>query len=158
TNMDTRAVSAAAYIYVATNDPVLKDKAVRVAKRFLFGSETGSLATLDSDLGILYAAGYVGEFDGPETTYNGVSLFHLLEAYATTRGIANGSFMDEVVRRMIEFKVYQYFKDPDMGNGNPYYDGPSGYASRTGDSYVHDQRARGWRDLTAADMHPTEKV
>lgn len=81
----------------------------------------------------------------PETTYNGVSLFHLLEAHAITRGDPGWKFLEEVVRRMLDFKLHQYFPDPDGR-----FDGPSGYANRTGNSYVFDQRDRSWRDSTAA--------
>ncbi|MGE3808015.1 MAG: hypothetical protein AB7K24_25415, partial [Gemmataceae bacterium] len=112
-----------------------------------FGREDGTLATLDSSFrkGLFRPAGYIAENQGAETTYNGVSLFHLMEARAVTAGDRNWNFLDEVVPRMLDFKLHQYFRDPDGR-----YDGPSGYANRTGNSYVYDQRDRSWRDAAAA--------
>ena len=46
---------------------------------------------------------------------------------------------------MLEFKLHNYYRDPDG-----LLEGPSGYAGRTGGSYVRDQRRKLWRDLTAA--------
>lgn len=143
TNMDTRAIATAAYLYRATDDPLLKTRAVNLAKLFLFGSETGTPATSDGDLGIFHPAGYVGEDDGPETTYNGISLYYIAEAAAVTRGEPEwDAFLPEVVDRMVQFKGSQAFPDPDG-----YYDGPSNYSKRTADSYVYDQHGSYWRDV-----------
>jgi len=144
-NMDMRAVAAVGKLYAAVEYPAMKDKAVRVARRFLFGAEDGSLAKLDSKRGTFYPAGYIGENESPETTYNGVSLYYLTEARAATLGSPDWDFLDDVLELMIDFKLYQYFPDPDG-----YVDGPAGYAGRTGDSYVYDQRGPVWRNLTCA--------
>ena len=147
TNMDMRAVAAVARLYAGTENRALQDKCIRVARRFLFGSEEGSLENLDSIKGTYFPAGYVGENNGPETTYNGVSYYHLLEARCAVPDDPKWDFLDPVLRAMIEFKLYQYY--PDHGR----YDGPAGYACRTGNSYVYDQRGRSWRDVAAADLY-----
>lgn len=154
TNMDTRAISTVSYLYRASSNDAFKDKAMRVAKRFMFGSETGTIDDLDRGLAIFMKAGYVSEARGPETTYNGVSLHHILESCAITNGFPEWEFMVEPCMRMIDFKLYQYFHDPNSG----FYDGPAGYANRTGDSYVYDQQGHLFRDIVAADFHPTEKA
>jgi PKD repeat protein len=158
-NMDTRAVSAAAHVYMATNDASIKDRAIRLVRSLVFGCETCTLETYSGEA-IWKEAGYVAEYNGPETTYNGVSLLHFLEAYSLTQDVPEWSFMEEPVLRMIEFKIYQYFKDPTTTEPFPvgYFDGPAGYAGRTGDSYVYDQRDRPWREVVAAALHPTEKA
>ena len=46
--------------------------------------------------GIYHRAGYIGEADTPETTYNGVSLFYLLEAYNVAGHLAEWDFLEEV--------------------------------------------------------------
>ncbi|TRZ88387.1 MAG: hypothetical protein D4R88_08110 [Methanosarcinales archaeon] len=145
-NMDTKAIAALAHTYTILSDPTEKQWCVDAAKKILFGSTTGTPDTTDYVNGLYRRAGYIDEGDSPETTYNGVSLFYLTEAYATTRGESDWSFLETVVESMAKFKVYQYFPDPDN-----YWDGPSGYAGRTGGSYVMDQRTKLWRDLTVAD-------
>lgn len=152
TNMDTRAVSAIAYVYMGTDDEAVRQKAIRTARMFLFGSETGTFENLDNNDAIFRKAGYVGEAQGPETTYNGVSFNHLLEAYAVVEGDPAWSFMEPVVEKFIEFFVYQYFVDPD-----DYIDGPGGYSARTGGSFANDQQSFVWKYIAAATMHPTEK-
>jgi hypothetical protein len=155
TNMDTRAIAAVAYIYRASEEASIRDKALRVARRFMFGSENGTIDDLDRASAIYMKAGYVSEARGPETTYNGVSLYHVLEACAVTRGIEAWRFMVEPCLSMIDFKLYQYFHDPKTIG---FYDGPAGYANRTGDSYVYDQQGFEFRDVAAADFHPEEKA
>ena len=155
TNMDTRAIAAVSYLYRSSSDAAFKDKAIRVAKRFMFGAEDGTIADLDRSAAIYMKAGYVSEARGPETTYNGVSFYHILESCVITRDLPEWDFMIEPCMTMIEFKLYQYFHDP----VNPgFFDGPGGYANRTGDSYVYDQQGHKFRDIVAADFHPTEKA
>lgn len=148
TNMDMRAVASAARFYAVSRDAQVRDKCLRTARLFLFGHEDGSLEKLDSKAGTYYPAGYIGENEGPETTYNGVSFYHLLEARCAVVDDPAWAFLDPVLRAMIEFKTTQYF--PNIGM----YDGPAGYACRTGNSYVFDQRGRPWRDVAAADLFP----
>lgn len=145
-NMDTKAVAAVSNAYLALGDPVEKQFCIDAAKHILFGEYDGTPDTSNYKVGLYRRAGYIDEGDSPEASYNGVSLFYCTEAHARTRGIAAWSFMDTVVESMVEFKVYQYFPDPDG-----FWDGPTGYCSRTGESYVFDQRNLFWRDITAAD-------
>lgn len=144
-NMDTKAVSALAHTYNLVNDSEVKGWCVDGAKKILFGSVSGTPNTTDYLTGLYRNAGYVDEGDTPDTTYNGASLYYLSEAYIMTKGDNNWSFLEEVVNNMIKFKIYQYFKDPDN-----FFDGPSGYAGRTGNSYVYDQRDKLWRYLVNA--------
>ncbi len=148
-NMDTKAVAALAHIHQVVPDATTRDWAVRAARKILFGSETGTPDTTDWSTGLYRRAGYIDEGDSPDTTYNGVSLFYLTEAHAATRGDPAWAFLDTVVRSMVQFKVHQYLPDPDG-----FWDGPSGYAGRTGDSYVYDQRRKLWREVTAAASFP----
>ena len=148
TNMDTRNIPAFVYLHEATADQAMKDRCVEMAKLFLFGSKTGSVATTDPIAGIFHKAGYIGEQDGPETSYNGLSLLNLVNAAAVVDGVPEWSFLhgtDQVVDRMLDFKRHQAF-----GNPNGTYNGPSGYAKRTVDPYVGDQSARYWREAAAA--------
>lgn len=147
-NMDTRAISAVARLYFCCDDKRIRDKCLRIARRFLFGKDDGALATINSKKGIFYPAGYVGEGEGPETTYNGVSLYNILMARCVTSDNVEWSFLDEVLRRMLDFKLYQYLPEP---NGT--VTGPAGYASRTGAPYTRDQRSLVWRQIAAADMY-----
>ena len=144
-NIDTHAIASLAHLYKTFSDPGDKDLVLRATKKVLFGSETGTPDTTDYATGIYRRAGYIDEGDSPETTYNGASLINLLQAQAVTRDEPEWDFMDTVVRSMLDFKFYQYFPDPDG-----FFDGPSGYAGRTGGSYVYDQRTLLWRDYTAA--------
>src|SRR5690606_31289543 len=112
-NMQTRVVSAMAILYKATDDPSLRDLALRTARKFMFGYEDGALETKHKfPQSLFYPAGYVQEGYSPETTYNGVSLYHLVEARAHTWGDKNWDFMDEPIRRMSDFRSHQLFPDP----------------------------------------------
>ena len=147
TNMDMRAVASAARFYAISKDKHVREKCIRVARLFLFGFEDGSLEKLDSLTGTYYPAGYIAENEGPETTYNGVSYYHLVEARCAVIDAPKWDFLDPVLRAMTEFKLFQFFPDHEI------YDGPAGYACRTGNSYVYDQRSRPWRDVAAADLY-----
>lgn len=145
-NMQTRVVSAMAILYKATDDPSLRDLALRTARKFMFGYEDGVLETKHKfPQSLFYPAGYVQEGYSPETTYNGVSLYHLVEARAHTWGDKNWDFMDEPIRRMSDFRSHQLFPDP-----NGFVDGPSAYAGRTGASWNKLQADMPWRDITVA--------
>ncbi len=152
TNMDMRAIAAAARFYAVSADQRVRGKCLRVARRFLFGFEDGSLEKLDSIKGTYFPAGYIGENNGPETTYNGVSYYHLLEARCAVVDDPAWAFLDPVLRAMLNFKLHQYYPNHGL------YDGPAGYACRTGNSYVYDQRGRAWRDVAAADLYPQEAL
>ena len=142
-NMDTKAIAALAHISQML--PETSKMNQRAARKILFGSDTKTPETTNYELGLYRRAGYIDEGDSPETTYNGVSLYYLLEAYNTTKGQADWAFLETVVSSMIDFKLAQYFTDPDG-----FIEGPSGYAGRTGGSVVYDTRSVLWRDITAA--------
>ncbi|MBR9705059.1 hypothetical protein GOV12_06620 [Candidatus Pacearchaeota archaeon] len=151
-NIDTHAVASFGHLYNIFSDLKDKDLVLRTTKKILFGTENGTPETVDQEKDFsreeksLYnQAGYIDEGDSPETTYNGASLINILQAQAETRDYPEWDFMDIVIRSMLDFKLIQYFKDPDG-----FLDGPSGYSSRTGGSYVKDQRTIIWRDYTAA--------
>jgi len=148
TNMSMRSVATAAHLYALSKDLAVRDKAIRATRLLLFGAGDGSVEKCDSDRGAFYLAGYVGENDGPETTYNGVSHYHILEARASTLGDPAWDFLDPVLERMTDFAMFQRFRDPDG-----MVEGPSGYACRTGGSYVRWQRMRAWANATWADLY-----
>lgn len=159
TNMDMFFIRGAALVYKTTDNPVLKNKALQAARRVLFGYPDGALGVRHDALeGAFFPAGYIAEADGPETTYNGHSLYNLVGALSWVHDQPEWAFLEEVVRRMVRFKLYQYFKDPAVAGKKPFYEGPAGYANRTGGSYVRDQGNEAYRDLTAAalieDAHP----
>ena len=152
TNMDMFFVHGAAAVYAGVDDPVIRTKAIQAVRRVLFGYTDGDLnGRYDVKEGAFFPAGYIGEADGPETTYNGHSFAQLVGALSWVSGDPAWDFLQEVVRRMAVFKLVQYFKDPPAVAGKrPFYEGPSGYANRTGGSYVRDQGQDLFRDLTAA--------
>ena len=146
TNMDTRAIPAFWYLGEAVGTTQMKERMQKLAKVFLFGSETGTPENSDGRAGIFHSAGYIGEQDGPETTYNGVSLYYLTMAAIASKGNPGwDSFMPEVIRRMAEFKSHNRFPDPDG-----FYDGPSSFSKRTTNSYVYDQHRLYTRDIGVA--------
>lgn len=142
TNMDMKAVAFCANLYMATDDATYKSWALQAARKILFGSATG---TPDTSTGVYRRAGYITEGGSPETTYNNASLNMLAEAYAVTRGEADWVFLETVVGSKADFKGWQYFREPDG-----LVHGPSGYAGRTGGSYVVEQQSSSWRNATAA--------
>lgn len=148
-NMQTRVVSAMAHLYKAVDDPTIKDLALRTARKYLFGYEDGVLEKKHRfPQSLFYPAGYVQEGFSPETTYNGVSLYHLTEARAVTDGDPAWDFLDEPLRRMSDFRSYQLFVEPD---GN--LEGPSAYAGRTGAAWDKLQAGHPWRDLTLSGLY-----
>lgn len=146
TNMDMRELATLATLGEVFDEPAMRQRLVRLARRILFGDAHRGPATSDPRRGTFHPGGYIGEADGPETSYNGISLFHLLEAAAITRGDpAWDAFMPEVIDRMLRFKAANTFPEP---NGR--FDGPSSWAKRTNNPYPNDQRNRPWRDPAAA--------
>lgn len=147
TNMDMRCIATLATLAeVFHDDAAMRQRLVDGAKRILFGAVHRGPATSDPRRGTYHPAGYIGEADGPETSYNGISIFHLLEAAMITRGDpAWDAFMPEVVGRMLRFKAYNTFPEPDGR-----WEGPSSWSTRTNDPYVRDQRDRPWRPMASA--------
>ena len=148
-NMMTRVIPAMANLYVMTEDRSLKDLSLRIARKYMFGLEDGVFQTNQKfPNSLMYPAGYVQEGYGPETTYNGVSLYHLMEARAIAKNESEWDFMDEPLRQMADFRAYQLFEDPDGK-----VDGPSAYAGRTGASWARLQAPLPWRDITVAGFY-----
>ena len=146
TNMDMREIATLAELDHVLPDGKLRSRLAAEARRILFGDAHRDPATSDPRRGTFHPAGYIGEADGPETSYNGISLYHLAEAAMVSRGRpAWDAFMPEVIRRMVRFKAYNTFPEPDGG-----YEGPSSWSKRTNDPYVRDQRDRPWRAFAEA--------
>jgi hypothetical protein len=151
TNMDMFAVRAFAIISQSADDALLRERAEKAARRVLFGNIDGSVeSNHDVHSGTFFPAGYIGENDGPETTYNGQSFNQLVRAYSYVKDDSDWRFLREVVRRMALFKQYQIFPDPDG-----FYTGPSAYSGRTGGSYVRDQMIEEHAAIYAADVEET---
>lgn len=147
TNMDMRILATLAELdHVYAGDEQMHRRLVADARRILFGDEHRGPDTSDGRRGTFHPAGYIGEADGPETSYNGISLFHLAEAAMITHGDPDwDAFLPEVIRRMARFKALNTFPEP---NGT--YDGPSSWSKRTNDPYTRDQRDRPWRPFAEA--------
>ena len=147
TNMDMRELATLAELdHVFSDDEKMHRRLVNLARRILFGRADRGPSTSDPRRGTFHPAGYIGEADGPETSYNGISLFHLAEAAMISRGNPDwDAFMLEVIERMVRFKAYNTFPQPEGG-----YDGPSSWSTRTNDPYPHDQRDRPWRPYAEA--------
>jgi hypothetical protein len=147
TNMDTRIVATLAELdEVFGDDPTMHARLVGEARRILFGDVRRDPSTSDPRRGMFHPAGYIGEADGPETSYNGISLFHLAEAAMITHGDPDwDAFLPEVVERMVRFKALNHFPEPDGT-----HEGPSSWAKRTNDPYPNDQRDRPWRRYAEA--------
>ena len=159
--MDTKGISASVYIAEAARllgRPDVEQEMRDNVRTWLLGSPTTPVDQSDAwEPGsgdgpgrrvIFHSAGYVGERSGPETTYNGIAIYYLTKAAQLVRGNPAWEWLwgeDGVVDRMAKFKIYQHFPNPDG-----YYDGPSGYAKRTDESYVYDQSGPPGRDAAIA--------
>lgn len=146
TNMDMREIATLAELSTIFIDSKMQRRLVREARRILFGDPDREPSTSDPRRGTFHPAGYIGEEDGPETSYNGISLYHLVEAAMIVRAhpLWEG-FMPEVVARMARFKAYNTFPEPDGR-----FDGPSSWSKRTNAPYANDQRDRPWRRYAEA--------
>lgn len=140
-NMDTKELIVLANLdKIFAGDRARHKRIIREARRILFGRPGRGPADSDGVMGLFHSAGYIGEKDGPETTYNGIALFHLVEAALITRGRRDwDAFMPEVIGRMLKFQGHCTFPEPD---GNVV--GPSNWAKRTNQRYAH-QRTRSFR-------------
>jgi len=146
TNMDTRELVCLAFADKVFTGEEDHKQFIREARRMLFGRPDRTPATSDGVKGMFHPAGYIGEKDGPETSYNGISLYHLTEAAMSTRGKRDwDAFMPEVIHRMVRFKALNTMPEPDG-----HWTGPSSWAKRTNAPYARDQRARSWRNIAAA--------
>jgi hypothetical protein len=145
TNMDCKELIVLMLMDHIHHGDAAKQSHVAEARRILFGAADRNPANSDGKKGIFHPAGYIGEMDGPEASYNGIALFHLADAALGSRGDPGwDAFMPEVIERMIRFKAYNTFPDPDGC-----WNGSSSWAKRTNNGYPRDQRGRYWRDLAA---------
>jgi len=149
TNIDMMEILALALASQIWEETLYQERFANEARRILFGSDTLNAEYSDHKKGTFNKAGYIAEMDGPETSYNGVSLYYLMHAAAVVRGNPNwDTFFPEVLERMLTFKAYQTYVDPDG-----YTTGPSSWSKRTNASYAHDQRARFSREMMAAMLY-----
>ena len=145
-NMQTRVIPAMANLYMLADDEAIRDLSIRVARKYMYGYEDGEFEVNHKfPQSLVYPAGYVQEGYGPETTYNGVSLYHIMEARAITGEDPRWDFMDPAIKQIADFRAYQLFREPDG-----FVDGPSAYAGRTGASWAKLQSSHPWRDITVA--------
>jgi hypothetical protein len=154
TNMDTKGFYGLTLLYNGAKAEGLVDiseNAKSVAQKWLIGNTSDpGLAQGYLNHVIFHSAGYIGELNMPETSYNGISFYYLTQAASAVLGEAGWEWLwdaDGIVDRMARFKAYQTFRDPDG-----HYNGPSGYAVRTGFPYTEDQAAPMGRDLLAAQI------
>ena len=174
TNMDMFPMQAATEIYMATDDPVLRSKAVAAVRRTLFGHPDGELGVKHDVFaaggfsnGVFGPAGYIMEGDQPDIFYQGESLYHLAGALMAVMDRSTGdvpadwSFLDEVLRRMVRWEAYQMFYDP--GGNAPgvggitdrrFFHAGAGFTGRTGASVPSGQANEAWKHFTLADLYP----
>lgn len=176
TNMDMFMVQGAADLWAAASDPVVKDKCVQVVKRVLFGAPDGVLETNHTvfkaaggfDGGVFDPSGFIMEGDQPEIFYGGESIYHVAGAIAAVANPSTGdlpndwAFLDEVLRRLQEWRTYQYFYDPGVAAPG-LSDGPAtlitagaGLSGRTGYGVPNGQAGEEWKSLLVADRFASE--
>jgi hypothetical protein len=135
-NMECKGIEFIVTAYALIDDQPTRAECIAGVKRMLFGSETGTPETANS-MGLYSDAGHIKEgnvgLGTPETTYNGHSTYHLVAGLSHVRGDSNWAFLATVLDRMARFKYEQHVVQPDGS-----FDGPSGYAGRTGGSRVND--------------------
>jgi hypothetical protein len=171
TNMDTFSLQGAANLYVAAADPAIQSKCVQAVKRALFGYTDGELGvrhdvfkTGEFDGGVFDPSGFIMEGDQPDLFYGGESIYHLAGALAVVTDRDTGAipsdwaFLEEVVRRLEEWRLYQYFYEPGVATVSKggirsayYYHGGAGISGRTGAGVPEGQAGEFWKFVTIAD-------
>jgi|GEM_PF-7101210 len=172
TNMDTFSLQGAAELYTVANDSVIRDKCVQAVKRALFGYPDGELgvkhtvfkAAEEFDGGVFDPSGFIMEGDNPEIFYGGESIYHLAGALAAVTDRNTGAvdpnwvFLEEVVRRLNEWRVYQYFTEPGVasasnGGTRPgfVHHGGAGFSGRTSYGVPNGQAGDIWQHMVIAD-------
>ena len=174
TNMDMFAVQAQADFAAATDDPIMECKAVRAARSALLGYEDGKLgekhklfAAGDRDGGVFDPAGFIMEGGQPDVFYGGESIYHLAGALAAVTDRETGEvpeewkFLDEVVRRLQEWRTYQMFYDPGRfspGSGGKdarkVWTAGAGFAARTSYGVPSGQAGEIYKHLFIAARYP----
>lgn len=141
-NMDLKCLPALAALWVEANsrgDTAGKLVCTSAARKVLFGSDTGTLATSEYDLtlgdyvGVADPAGHIRENGAPETTYQGHSTKEEALAYSLVFGESEWSFLLDLITAQVELEELQTFDDITTANGEN-FQGPSGYSSRTSGS------------------------
>jgi hypothetical protein len=176
TNMDMFALHGAAELYMATDDAQLQQRCVELVKDALFGFTDGELETKHEvfkaaggyDGGVFDPSGFIMEGDQPDNFYQGESILHLAGALAAVTDRNTGSvpsdwqFLDEVLRRTLEFRSYQVFFDP--ANATPYrgqgiiLKSGAGYSGRTGSGASAGQASKTYKNVFNADNFETDYV
>lgn len=174
TNMDMFALRGAAQFYMATDDAARKEKCLQLVKRSLFGYKDGKLgskhrvfgAGQSRDGGVFSPSGFIMEGDQPDIFYGGESMVHLAGALAAVTDRSTGSvpddwvFLEEVVRRLQEWRSYQSFYDPaTKGQGTftgaqTFVTAGSGFSGRTSHSVPKAQGDVKYKSFTIADRFP----
>jgi len=154
TNMDTKGFYGLALLYVgsrAEGMTSISENAKNMAQKWLLGDTTDPGRAEGHKTGVIFhSAGYIGEKNMPETSYNGISLYYMVKTAAVVYGDGEWEWLwgpDGIVDRMARFKAYQIFPDPDGQ-----YNGPSGYAVRTAFPYAEDQHSSMGRDFLVAQL------
>jgi hypothetical protein len=169
TNMDMFSIFGLAEAYDAATTQSLKDAALAAAKRNLLGpngeSVEGSNHEVDpfnSGGGMFYPAGYFAEGDTPEVFYNGESFYQLMGAYSALMDKSTGnipsewSFLEEMVKRVSDWKSHQLFYAPGSTIGGTSadhsYDSGASFGGRTAGAEPENQAGEYFRDIAAASV------
>jgi len=171
TNMDMFALQGAADLYMATDDATLKTKCVEMVKDALLGYKDGELGTKHkvfktggSDGGVFDPSGFIMEGDQPDIFYGGESIFQLMGALRAVTDRETGdvpgdwAFLEEVVRRLQEWRTYQHFYDPKQNSPavggsteRPLITAGAGFSGRTSYGVPAGQADDPWKWLSIAD-------
>jgi len=177
TNMDMFSMRGAAELYMAADDAEIKSKCLQAVKRALFGYTDGVLGTKHDvfklagiDKGVFDPSGFIMEGDQPDVFYGGESIYQLTGALAAVTDRNTGEvesawqFLEEVVRRLSEWRHYQYFFDlgvasPGTGgiNARNVYHAGAGFSGRTGASVPAGQAGEFYKFITLADHFDDQK-
>lgn len=174
TNMDMFAVQGAADLWASAINNSVKEKCIQLVKNALFGYPDGELGIKHSvftassgyDGGVFDPSGFIMEGDQPEIFYGGESIYHVAGAVAALADSSSGdlpeqwSFLDEVFRRLQDWRTYQYFYDPGVASsgvgGIKEYmliTAGAGFAGRTSYGVPHGQSAEPWKNFMIADRY-----
>ncbi|MCS3697016.1 hypothetical protein GGP73_001711 [Salinibacter ruber] len=168
TNMDMFAIKAQAEFYMATDDPTRKQKSVKAAKRALLGATDGELGSkhdlyaISGDGGVFRPSGVIMEGGQAEVFYGGESIYQIQGALQAVTDRSTGSvqsdwaWLDEVARRLQEWRTYQHFYDPKPGvnyRDQGIVTAGAGFGARTSYGVPKGQSDEVWRDYSTATAH-----
>lgn len=152
TNMDTEASETAAAFAAACRDNYqIRDEALLVLANCPFGSPYGTDQNTHPERKVFWPDGYIGEYDGPDASYNGRSLYHYNVALAFMHwDDAAVALYTPFLQRMWEWDRYQF-----IPNGNGGYESPRAHNCRTAEgaenSQMSSDSARGLSGALYAD-------